>query len=218
MAVNEVGEAQMISMISHTVIHRYKFKSGVKHLRFSPDGRFFAACVNNAVIVFRTPGELSGTFNSFVIQRAFEIAYDETTFIDWSCNSKILAVGSKDNTVRVQGVEFLDNFRPFILGGHRDSIVGCFFEEKSLDVNTISKDGSLMIWECNTDLEDISSGYKKNANEDQVAKKSKQGEDDQEEDLAADKDFETSEKNTDNVVEHIQGKIINNNECMTFRG
>ncbi|KXJ78961.1 hypothetical protein RP20_CCG002838 [Aedes albopictus] len=205
-AVNETGEAQMISMISHTVVHRYKFKGAVKWLRFSPDGKFFAASVNNAVLVFRAPGELSGTYNSFAIQRAFEIAYDETTFIDWACNSKILVVGSKDNSVRVQGVEFLKNFRPVVLGGHRDAIVGCFFEEQTLDVNTVSKDGLLMLWECSTEVEDVSAGYKTGAREVSAVKKLKEEDEDEvEDDIAADKDIEKSGKEKDEGVEHVQG-------------
>ncbi|XP_055594571.1 periodic tryptophan protein 2 homolog [Uranotaenia lowii] len=218
-AVNESGEAQMISMISHTVIHRYKFKGEVRWLRFSPDGKFFGACVNNAVLIFRAPGELSGTYNGFVIQRAFEIAYDETTFIDWACNSKILAVGSKDNSVRVQGVEFLNNFRPFILGGHRDTIVGCFFEEKNLDCNTISRDGQLMLWECSTDVDDISTGYKKSGKEvDPQAKKRRENDDEeQEDDVELDKDFEKSGRPQDEVIEHVQGNF-NKDEARDSQG
>ncbi|XP_055527884.1 periodic tryptophan protein 2 homolog [Wyeomyia smithii] len=205
-AVNEIGDAQMISMISHTVVHRYKFRTEVKALRFSPDGQFFAACVNNAVIVFRAPGELSGTYNSFVVQRAFEIAYDETTFIDWASNSTVLAVGSKDNSIRVQGVMYLNNFRPFILGGHRDAIVGCFFEEKSLDVNTISKDGLLMLWECSVAVDDLSPGHKPLPNEQPTSKKVKSEEDDEdkEDELEADEDYEKSAKDAD-IFEHVQG-------------
>ncbi|XP_058829710.1 periodic tryptophan protein 2 homolog [Topomyia yanbarensis] len=206
-AVNEIGDAQMISMISYTVVHRYKFKTEVKHLRFSPDGQYFAACVGNAVLVFRAPGELGGTYNSFVVQRAFEIAYDETTFIDWACNSRILAVGSKDNSVRIQGVEYLNNFRPFILGGHRDAIVGCFFEEKSLDVNTVSKDGLLMIWECGTEVDDISTGYKKVGKEEPAFKKARDSDDEQEDDVVADQDYEKSDKDKDAAVEHVQGSF-----------
>ncbi|XP_062558413.1 periodic tryptophan protein 2 homolog [Armigeres subalbatus] len=206
-AVNEVGVAQMISMISHTVIHRYKFNGEVKHLRFSPDGMYFAAAVNNAILVFRAPGELSGTYNSFVLQRAFEIAYDETTFIDWACNSKIVAVGSKDNSVRLQGVEFLSNFRPFILGGHRDAVVGCFFEEKTLDVNTISKDGALMIWECSSEVEDISVGRKFEQEYIPKKKLKEEDEDEQEDDIEADKDYEKSGKEKDDNIEHVQGEF-----------
>ncbi|XP_053658215.1 periodic tryptophan protein 2 homolog [Anopheles marshallii] len=154
-AVNEIGEAQMISMISQTTIHRYKFRDEVKHLRFSPDGRFFAACVNAAVLVFVTPGESSGSYGSFVVHRAFEVGFDDTVFLDWAPNSRVLAIGSRDNTVRLQNVTWLQTFRAFVLGGHRDAIVGCFFEEKTLDVNTISKEGLLMLWECGMQLEDL---------------------------------------------------------------
>ncbi|XP_061511187.1 periodic tryptophan protein 2 homolog [Anopheles gambiae] len=153
--VNEIGEAQMISMISQTTIHRYKFRGEVKYLRFSPDGRYFAACVDTAVLVFVTPGESSGSYGSFVVHRAFEVGFDETVYLDWSPDSRILAIGSRDNTVRLQNVTRLETFRPFVLGGHRDAIVGCFFEEKTLDLNTISKDGLLMLWECGMELEDL---------------------------------------------------------------
>uniref|UniRef100_A0A182WE74 Small-subunit processome Utp12 domain-containing protein n=1 Tax=Anopheles minimus TaxID=112268 RepID=A0A182WE74_9DIPT len=153
--VNEIGEAQMISMISQTTVHRYKFRGEVKHLRFSPDGRFFAACVNTAVLVFVTPGESSGSYGSFVVHRAFEVGFDETVFLDWAPNSRVLAIGSRDNTVRLQNVTWLQTFRPFVLGGHREAIVGCFFEQKTLDVNTISKEGLLMLWECGMELEDL---------------------------------------------------------------
>uniref|UniRef100_A0A182QYW6 Small-subunit processome Utp12 domain-containing protein n=1 Tax=Anopheles farauti TaxID=69004 RepID=A0A182QYW6_9DIPT len=153
--VNEIGEAQMISMISQTTIHRYKFRGEVSYLRFSPDGRFFAACVGTAVLVFVTPGEASGSYGSFVVHRAFEVGLDDTVFLDWAPNSRVLAIGSRDNTVRLQNVTWLRTFRPFVLGGHRDAIVGCFFEEKTLDVNTISKEGLLMLWECGMEMGDL---------------------------------------------------------------
>ncbi|KFB53827.1 AGAP010693-PA-like protein [Anopheles sinensis] len=150
--VNEIGEAQMISMISQTTIHRYKFRGEVKWMRFSPNGKYLAACVESAVLVFLAPGEASGSYGSFIVHRAFEVSNDETVYLDWAPDSRVLAIGSRDNTVRLQNVTWLETFRPFVLGGHRESIVGCFFEAKSLDVNTISKDGQLILWECGMTL------------------------------------------------------------------
>lgn len=46
-AVNEQGEAAMISMISHTVIHTHKFSSIVHCVQFSPNGRHFATAKEN---------------------------------------------------------------------------------------------------------------------------------------------------------------------------
>jgi hypothetical protein len=41
------GEAHMISMVSQRIIHKYRFKHPVSCLRFSPDGKHFAACKDN---------------------------------------------------------------------------------------------------------------------------------------------------------------------------
>uniref|UniRef100_A0A182KFQ3 Small-subunit processome Utp12 domain-containing protein n=1 Tax=Anopheles christyi TaxID=43041 RepID=A0A182KFQ3_9DIPT len=204
--VNEIGEAQMISMISQTTIHRYKFRGEVKYLRFSPDGRYFAACVNTAVLVFVTPGESSGSYGSFVVHRAFEVGFDETVFLDWAPNSRVLAIGSRDNTVRLQNVIRLETFRPFVLGGHREAIVGCFFEEKTLDLNTISKDGLLMLWECGMELDDLDKTREQIAGETEAAilKKKRttdKGEGEEEPDtFTAEKDIEEENAGGRNVL------------------
>lgn len=46
-AVNEKGFAQMISLISNTVIHTYKFSSAALCVKFSPDGLHFAIAKEN---------------------------------------------------------------------------------------------------------------------------------------------------------------------------
>uniref|UniRef100_A0A182YAC3 WD_REPEATS_REGION domain-containing protein n=1 Tax=Anopheles stephensi TaxID=30069 RepID=A0A182YAC3_ANOST len=193
--VNEIGEAQMISMISQTTIHRYKFRGEVKHVRFSPDGHFFAACVDTAVLVFVAPGESSGSYGSFVVHRAFEVGFDETLFVDWAPNSRVIAIGSRDNTVRLQNVTWLQTFRPFVLGGHREAIVGCFFEENTLDVNTISREGLLMLWECGMELADVDKKREEIAGEtdESIGAKKKRitgGDSDEEDAFTQENDFE----------------------------
>lgn len=37
----------MISLLTCTVIHRYKFKQQVNAVKFSPDGKYFAACCDD---------------------------------------------------------------------------------------------------------------------------------------------------------------------------
>lgn len=39
------------------------------------------------------------------MERVFHGAYDETTCIDWSSDSKILAVGSKDQATKLYPLE-----------------------------------------------------------------------------------------------------------------
>lgn len=57
-AVNEKGAAQMISLVSNTVIHTYKFSSAALCVKFSPDGSHFAISKENmgkAIIVPTMP-------------------------------------------------------------------------------------------------------------------------------------------------------------------
>lgn len=62
------------------------------------------------------------------------------SFANQSSNSKCLffcrcfAVGSKDMSTWVFGAERWANLIYYSLGGHKDIIVACFFEENSLDV------------------------------------------------------------------------------------
>nr|CAD7606408.1 unnamed protein product [Timema genevievae] len=152
-AVNEEGEAHLISMVSRTVVHKYRFKRPVRCLKFSPDGKHFAVCKENNVFVFKAPGPLSGEFNPFIMERVFHGASDETTCLDWSFDSRILAVGSKDMSIVLYSLEKLANFRTYSLSGHTDSIIGCFFEKGSLDLITVSRNGQLCLWECNIESE-----------------------------------------------------------------
>lgn len=51
----------------------------------------------------------------------------------------MLAVGSKDTSVRVYCLDRVANFRTVTLGSQSDAIVGVFFEKDSLDVTTVAR-------------------------------------------------------------------------------
>jgi len=153
-AINEDGEADLISLISKSIIHKFRFNRPVVCVKFSPNGKYFALTKENAVFVYLSPG-LSREYNPFVLERTFHASFDETTSIDWSSDSKILLVGSKDMSVRLYPMEKLANFKHYALGGHTDIIVGCFFERDSLDAYTVARNGHVSTWECSTNLEDL---------------------------------------------------------------
>lgn len=50
-------------------------------------------------------------------------------------SSRCFVVGSKDMSTWVFGAERWANLIYYSLGGHKDVIVGCFFEKDSLDVS-----------------------------------------------------------------------------------
>ncbi|XP_014251335.1 periodic tryptophan protein 2 homolog [Cimex lectularius] len=154
-AVDEKGDAFLISMLSKTVVHKYKFNSPISCVTFSPDGKYFAVCKGRTTHIFRTPGAHLGEFNPFILERVFHGHFDLTTCLDWTSDSKVIAVGSKDTTVKIFGVPKLKNFRMCSLGSHAEQIVAVFFDENSLDVTTLSRNGRLCLWESNLDLTDL---------------------------------------------------------------
>lgn len=146
--VNEKGQAYMISMISQTIIHKYKFSTEIKCVRFSPNGKLFAACKENFVMIFKTPGVNSGEYGSFIVHRVFRTITEGTVSLDWSDDSRLLIVGCKDNCTRLFAVSYYKNFRPYLVGGHTNQIIASFFESNSFDMNTVSKNGQLCLWQC----------------------------------------------------------------------
>nr|XP_022904182.1 periodic tryptophan protein 2 homolog [Onthophagus taurus] len=154
-AINEKGDAQIISLISQTVVHRYRFKRKVNAVKFSPDGKHFAVCKESNVFVFKAPGQFTGEYNAFVMERVFHGNFDVTTCLDWSFDSKVLAVGSKDMTVKLYPLDKWKDFRMYTLGSHTDAITGCFFEKHSLDMITISQNGQLCVWESSKETKDL---------------------------------------------------------------
>lgn len=162
LAVNETGEALLCSLVSRTVIHRHHFRKPVSCVRFSPDGKYFALTKDNAVFVYRTPGQQGRReYTPFALERVITTSYDETTCIEWSSDSRLLAVGSKDMSVRVVALHRMHNFALVTLGSHSDVIVGCFFERDSADLYTVSRNGQLCVWEANCDLADFKSAANK---------------------------------------------------------
>lgn len=101
------------------------------------------------------PCTYTGEFRSFVMKRVFKKAHDDVTYVDWSTCSKLIAVGSKDTTTKIYTVDYLDNINMYSLSGHTDKIVGVFFELKSLDLITVSRNGQVCLWEANLDPEDL---------------------------------------------------------------
>ncbi|KAJ7320622.1 hypothetical protein JRQ81_020133 [Phrynocephalus forsythii] len=162
--VDEEGAALLVSLISKSVIHHFHFHKPVHSVRFSPNGKKFVVTKDKVAMMYHAPGK-KREFNAFVLDTTYYGAYDETTCIDWTDDSKCFAVGSKDMSTWVFGAERWANLIYYALAGHKDAIVGCFFEENSLDLYTVSRDGALCVWQCDTEL----SGLKARAPKDRSA-------------------------------------------------
>ncbi|MEQ2177893.1 U3 snoRNP protein [Goodea atripinnis] len=152
------GAALLVSLITRAVLHHFHFHKPVSSIRFSPDGRKFVVTKENVALMYHAPGK-QREFNAFVLDKSYYGPYDETTCIDWTDDSKwvqaCFVVGSKDMSTWVFGAERWANLIYYSLGGHKDIIVGCFFEKDSLDLYTVSQDGALCVWESDTKLDGL---------------------------------------------------------------
>lgn len=196
-------------MTSCTVIHEYKFRRAVKAVKFSPNEKYFAIAHENLVTVFQTPGNLTGQYNAFIVYKRFPCANDDVTSIDWSFDSKLLIAGTKDSTSRIIGVDYMKNFRTIILSGHTEPIVSCFFEGNSLDVNTISRNGQLCLWECSLKSEDLDNTNELETN---LEKKIKENSDSEEDDVDEEKILEKSEDVRKETNDLVIDAIIENSD------
>uniref|UniRef100_A0A3Q3VL60 Small-subunit processome Utp12 domain-containing protein n=1 Tax=Mola mola TaxID=94237 RepID=A0A3Q3VL60_MOLML len=148
--VVDEGAALLVSLVTRAVLHHFHFHKAVSSIRFSPDGKFVVT-KENVALMYHAPGK-QREFNAFVLDKSYYGPYDETTCIDWSDDSRCFAVGSKDTSTWVFGAERWANLIYYSLGGHKDVIVGCFFERDSLDqLYTVSQDGTLCVWESDTE-------------------------------------------------------------------
>lgn len=157
------------------------------------------------VYIFRSPGRITGQFNSFVIERIFQDAHEEKTSIDWSFDSTFIIVGSKDNSAKIYALKLLDNFHPVLLSGHHDDIVSCSFLENTLDTLMIGRNGQLSIWECSMKSDEmIEMTYVK----EEPSEKRKKDEDKDVEEDDFDDTEETPEKVNFDETRDEQGKLI----------
>lgn len=157
--IDEDGAAILVSLVTRAVLHHNHFHKPVHSVCFSPDGRKFVITKENVALLYHAPGR-NQEFNAFALDKSYYGPFDETTCIDWTDDSKCFAVGSKDMTTWIFGAERWANLIYYSLGGHKDIIVGCFFEKNSLDMYTVSQDGTLCIWESDTELEGLRKGPK----------------------------------------------------------
>ncbi|KAK0596579.1 hypothetical protein LWI29_016985 [Acer saccharum] len=94
------------------------------------------------VQIWRSPGFKKEVFG-FELVRTLADCNDKVTALNWSPDSKYLLVGSKDLAARLfyvnEKLKGVQSNKPFLLLGHRDSIVGCFFgvDERTDTLNKI---------------------------------------------------------------------------------
>lgn len=147
-SVDEDGRAILVNFVRRTVLHHFNFKEKVGAIRFSPDGHYFAVCAGRHIQVWKTPGRSDRRqFAPFVRHRIYTGHSGHVSSITWSADSRFFLTAAKDLTARVYSVLSEESAAATTLAGHRDNVVGAFFNDTQEIIYTVSKDGALFKWE-----------------------------------------------------------------------
>jgi len=153
-AVDEENKCILFSLKTSTKLDFFTFKKKVHDIKFSPNGKYIAVTFARGVQIWHAPGT-TRQFAPLTLIRTSVGAYDDTTCLDWSTDSRFLVVGGKDMTSRIYSLHQMKHFKAWVLTGHRNTITNCFFLKDSLDCYTVSKDGALFSWKCNRSLNEF---------------------------------------------------------------
>jgi len=58
----------------------------------------------------------------------------------------MLVTGSLDSTCRIYTLDPVPGYKPVTLSAHRDRIIACWFDHATLDIYSVSRDGTMLRW------------------------------------------------------------------------
>jgi periodic tryptophan protein 2 len=149
-SIDVEGNALFYNFPQRILLHRFNFRQKVYDLKFSPNDKYFAVTYGRGCQIWQTPNA-KREFNPLVLNRTIIGHFDETTCLDWSRDSRSLAIGSKDLSARVY-YRITSKFMAMsVLGGHRDEIIGVYFGTHNNEVYTIAGDGGVFSWKYEQD-------------------------------------------------------------------
>ena len=152
LSVDEDGRSILTHLFSGLELYHFNFKSPVTALAFSPCGRYFAAALRRKIEVWRIP-ESSGSdgleplgIGAFELHHRHTQHFDDVRYIEWSSDSRFFLSASKDLTARIWSLDAEEGFRPTVLSGHRQPVIGAWFSKDQETIYTLSEDGAVFEW------------------------------------------------------------------------
>lgn len=119
--------------------------------------------------------------------------HDDTVCLDWSSDSMNLIIGSKDLSVRIYNNVKSKKMSLSTLSGHRDKLIGAFFDSDGKNAYTIARDGAIFTWRYEV-VEFIIKDKESSKNKSLVIKSN----DDDDDDVDQSDDDEDNENNDNN--------------------
>ncbi|KAG7191771.1 uncharacterized protein KQ657_002736 [Scheffersomyces spartinae] len=148
LTVDTDGRAILVNFVSRQVLHHFNFGESVTEIKFSPLGEYFAVAAGRFIQVWKVPGlEQDRQFQPFIRHRIYSGHYNDVISVNWSKDSRFFISTSKDMTSKIWSVDLSERDVQFTMAGHRDYVVGAFFNESQDVIYTVSKDGAVFQWE-----------------------------------------------------------------------
>lgn len=166
------GRVTALNVERRAVLHRVHLKKRVLDMAFSHDDGVLAATHGRHVQLWRAPARRRRELAPFAKAQTFGGFTRDATCVRWSGDSKLLAVGSADSSVRVFLVQLYDDsvgraaesdsddendekkllkVVPYVLAAHKDAVVACFWGATSpgADATLLScaRDGVVAFWD-----------------------------------------------------------------------
>ncbi|KII72806.1 Periodic tryptophan protein 2 [Thelohanellus kitauei] len=142
LTMDALGHCVCSSLVTHMPIHYFNFRSRVKCIQFSPDGKYIAAGLNDQLKIFEAPSS-QPQFRPFVLVKRLTGFTAKIRSLSWSEDSQHLVVGSRDSTVRICSTD--PDFKSVLLRNRRD-VIAAYFVIKSLNFFVIDCTASLISW------------------------------------------------------------------------
>ena len=163
-SVDDEGHALFINLPRKVILLRFHFKRKVRCIQFSPDDTMFAATFGHNVQIWRTPS-IEKEFAPLILNRTVGGFYDDTRCLCWSPDSQSLVVGSKDLSAKVYYRVKSKHMSMTVLSGHRDKVLGAFYNMDADEIYTVAVDGGVFVWEFQVDERKLLKDDKKEKDE-----------------------------------------------------
>lgn len=174
----EKTQVYLYSLVANRILHRkdmHDLGDSISALGFSPCGRYYMVCGGTKALVYVTPGTFgknhghrqngqnrsgSRCLSPFQIHKVIKANFDTVTCFNFSSDSRLVAIGSDDMTIKVSTIDTRIKNVPYVvsLSGHSDRIVGVFFAsdaKDNLDIISLSANGHLIVWSANMNTSDL---------------------------------------------------------------
>lgn len=149
LSVDDDGRAILVNYKTRNVLHHFNFKEKCHAIKFSPSGDHFALATGRLLQIWKTPSVgADRQFAPFVRHHVHAGHFQDITSLCWSNDNRFILTSSKDLSAKIWSLDSEEkNLASTTFTGHRDNVIGSFFNESQDKIYTVSKDGALFTWE-----------------------------------------------------------------------